>query len=358
MYKILPILGTIILTGIGGGGGHSVPTLRPSYSFIGPPSYSDYSSYSSSSSSSSINPNKEYFYCDSYGPFPLGQEDFPLTLKYRIRTTSTSIIERLKLIDKNGSVLAALNQSFDNYTSLALKSVTYTVPIHDYWSADGLTLKFELIDKDTRELLKDYSVTFYPPEKQTFLSSVLKREVYVTRSLGFKSDGASFVPLNERYDFTNLGDYISADYYYRLAIGAMSFDYDSSFPFTYQSANMYFSDRENLFPFMEHDDLGLITIPLSLTYKNGKVTAGFKNKFYVNKKTLQVSDTYRQNFAYTSDFYLPINGLRKFNGKSLIFSFEGIGQNAIRTTITMRYDATRTYVGLCNDGEYCVVGGN
>ena len=38
--------------------------------------------------------------------------------------------------------------------------------------------------------------------------------------------------------------------------------------------------------------------------------------------------------------------------------FNEIGLNQISTSIPLRYELNRTIVGVCADGDYCVVGGN
>ena len=83
----------------------------------------------------------------------------------------------------------------------------------------------------------------------------------------------------------------------------------------------------------------------------------FKNAFYINKRTLQISSTYRNGFVLTNDFYLPINGRSKFNGKQLYLILNGIGLDNISTTIPIRYDTSKSLVGVCTDGDYCIIGG-
>ena len=125
-----------------------------------------------------------------------------------------------------------------------------------------------------------------------------------------------------------------------------------------QNINLRFNDEEYLLPHLHHETNGDIVLPLNL-YKNGnKVSFKYKNQFYVDRKTLDTSDTYRTGYILTSDFYLPINGLAKFNDKNLYFEFDHLGYSGITTSIPLKYDMNRTIVGVCSDGDYCVVGGN
>ena len=142
-----------------------------------------------------------------------------------------------------------------------------------------------------------------------------------------------------------------------MPLDEISLDYNSTFPFAYGSANLCFVDENLLFPYLEHDDDDVIILPLNLTQSGRKITLSLKNRLYVNKKTLQTSDTYMANYVQTNYLYLPINGRKKFNGSALYFDFYNLGYNQLTTSFALTYDADKSIVGLCSDAEHCVSGG-
>ena len=309
---------------------------------------------------SASNDRFDYFYCDKYGPFSLERYDnFPATFEYELYSISSqTIVERIRLFNSSNSVVASSSKTPIDYVRGQRKSVTFTVPIRDYWSASGLTLKFEIVNRDSNAILKAYSATFYPPSKKTINGSLLKREAYTSKSLGFYGDGETMNELIETFDFTTIGDYVGVDYYYRLNLINNYFLYPHDYILTYYGVSLRFNDDDNLFPYFTHKDNGDIVIPLTI-YKSGDtVRFKYKNTFYINKRTLQISDTYRTGFVSTKDFYLPINGKRFFNNKQLYIDFDRLGMDAISTSLPIKYDVSQSLAGVCTDGEYCVVGGS
>ena len=318
-------------------------------------------SYSSSTPFiSTSTTNEDYFYCDKYGPFSLtNTKDFPATFEYELNSISNqSIIERIRVFNSNNSVVASSSKAPFSYIRGTRRSVTFTVPFKDYWSASGLTLKFEIVNSSSAAILKAYSATFYPPSKKTVYGPLIKREIYTSKSLGFYSENNQMKEMKETFDFTVLGDYLGVDYYYRLNLLNNYFLYPHNYLLTYYGVSLRFNDDDNLFPYYSHQDNGDVVIPLSL-YKSGD-TVRFKylNTFYINKRTLQLSDTYRTGFVSTRDFYLPVNGKRLFNNKQLYIDIDRLGMDQISTSIPIKYDITRSLAGVCTDGEYCVIGGN
>ena len=70
-----------------------------------------------------------------------------------------------------------------------------------------------------------------------------------------------------------------------------------------------------------------------------------------------MSDHYINGYVLTNDFYLPINGRKKFNQKQLYFDLNQIGYDGLTTSIPLKYDVDKSLVGTCTDGDYCIVGG-
>ena len=266
------------------------------------------------------------------------------------------IIERVRFF-RNGSVVSAKSMGSFSYTNGQRKEVTFTIPIRNHLTSNGLQMRFEILNT-SYTILKAYAATFYPPEEENISGYLLKRDIYTSKSVGFYGDGSGLKELKDVFDFTTIGDYIDNDYYYRLDIGRNLFNYWGSQTLSYESVNLRFNDDEYLFPNISHNDNDDIVLPLTISKNESEISFKYKNQFYVDRKTLDSSDTYKTNYILTSDFYLPINGLSKFNGETIYLDFTALGLNKITTSIPLKYELNRTIVGLCTDGDYCVVGGN
>lgn len=305
--------------------------------------------------------NSDYFYCPVYGPFNIGDSDFTATFKYRANIDNQQIIERLRVFNASkGTVVSAQSHPSFAYENHAVISTSFNIPIRDYLTYDGITLRFEILNKQTREIIKSYFATFYPVRQPTFTADYYKEHTYRASSAGFYGDGQSMVSADEFFDFTPIGDYLDFDYYYRLSLDDLTSYYRSAFPLTYSSINLRFNDSENLFPYCTHDAYQNVNIPLSANIKGSlkKVKLAYKNQFYLNPRTLQIADSYSSGFQTTSDFYLPINGKKKFNDKQLYLDITGIGFSNITVTFPLRYVADRAIVGVANEDANWVSGGS
>lgn len=300
---------------------------------------------------------EDYFSCPRYGPFTLG--DVPVTevtFTYELNSIpSQRIIERVRLF-RRGTLVASSSNGSISYTKGTRKDVSFTIPIRDYWTSNGLEIRFEITDT-SYTVLKAYTANFYPPRNSQISASMLKRELYTSNSLGFYGDGEEMCEFKEIFDFRPIGDYIDNDYYYRLDISKNYFLYPNSNGLMCASATLRFNDSGYVFPYLTHLSNDDIEIPLYLYRIGDQVHFGFNKSFYVNKRSLEISDTYQPGWAVSHSFYLPVNGRKKLNGKIFNFEINQLGYDKISTTIPLRYELDRTIVGVCTDGDYCVTGG-
>ena len=351
-YKIIPLIIPFVVSSI-----VSLPTnphfdsgkVLPSkpFSFI-------------SINDSDLPPADDYFSCTTFGPFSLSTvtNSVSVTFTYQYGSiVSQNIVERVRLLDSTNTVVGGSSKQYRYYTKGTRNNVTFSLPIKDHLNRNGLTLKFEILKESNLTILKAYSTTFYPTSDENVSWVSLKQNVRTSKSLGFYSDDSEMKPIIEKLDFTHFGDYIDIDYYYRLEINKNLIGYPNDCTFRYKSASLTFNDSNNLFPYLSHQASGDVVIPLTLTRSGDFINLKYKNNFYINKRTLQISESYRNGFVSTKDFYLPINGKNKFNGKQIYIALEGFGLDNISTTIPLKYDTNRSLVGTCTDGDYCVIGG-
>ena len=274
------------------------------------------SSISSKSSSSSIpDPNGDYFSCPRYGPFILNNvPTTTVSFTYELNSISSqTILERVRLF-RSGSLVSGNTSGSFSYTKGTRKTASFTIPIRDYWTTNGLEIRFEILNS-SYSILKAYIAPFYPPTNGQVSASTLKNNLYTSKSLGFYGDGTEMKELREIYDFRTIGDYIDNDYYYRLDIARNYFLYPNDFALSYKSAKIRFNDSEYTFPYYTHQSNGDIEIPLYLYSVGDCICFGFNKTFYVNKRTLHISDTYQSGWITTPSFYLPVTGRKTLNGK-------------------------------------------
>lgn len=336
----------------------SLPSLPPPSSTFSMSSLSSSKSSSSTSVTSSAQTPSEYIATNGiiYGPFKYGDPDYYITFQYRYYFQSQNIRERLRLSNNSGQVYSS-TQNSHHYTSGTLQSVTFKVPISNLMTTQGLGMTFEIYDANST-ILKSYpTINFNFPQTQFINFQTLKNGIFSSENFAFFADGISLFGINERLDFTSFSDYLDVDYYYRLNLGNLKFAYFSLIPFNYESATLRFIDKERLFPFLSHDINHEVKLPISLKSNGNVISFAFKDKYYINKQTLQISETFKPNYALTGDFYLPINGKKIFNHKTLFLDINGIGVNKISTTISLNYDADKDLMGLCHDAVHCIVGG-
>ena len=360
MNKVFPLLATLLISALScpkpivqeeSNDANKLPDFSSLIS-IDTPSFS--TSYSSSSEE-----KHDEFYCPRYGPFRANSPNFDVTFNYTLYSIdSQKIIERMRLLDSSNNVVSAASKPSKDYVQGTQNSVTFTIPIKDYLTDNGLTLYFEILKYSNREVAKRYGATFYPIKDEVIPYSNLKSSTYTSKSFGFVGKGSYLENTREKFDFRSTGDYLNVDYYYELEFSNNYFYYPNPYVLSYKSITLRFNDSGNQFPYLTHQSNGDIVIPLSLYMENEKVTFLFKNKFYVNKKTLTISDTYRQNYVLTNRFFLPINGRSRFNNKMLYIDIVGLGLSELSTTIPLRYSVDKSLVGISKDGENYVVGGN
>lgn len=303
----------------------------------------------------------DYFDCSTFGPFSLETvtNNVNVTFTYQFYGIgSQNIVERVRLFNSSNSVVSAVSNPHIYYREGTRNTVSFNLRLRDYFTRNGLTLKFEIISNYNYAVLKSYSTTFYPSSDASISWLSLKQNPHTSQTLGFYSEDSQMKPIIETIDFTSFGDYLDVDYYYRLNLKKNVISYLNPTSFKYKNAYLTFNDSDNLFPYLNHQSSGDISIPLSMNRSGEYIYFKSKNNFYINKRTLQISETYQSGFATTKDIYLPVNGRSKFNGKQLYFVLEGIGLDNISTTIPLKYEASTSIVGVCKDGDYCVVGGS
>ena len=300
----------------------------------------------------------DYFSSDIYGPFSVGDPDFDAKFLYRADIENQQIVERFLVCDMTGDPYVSINHAPFYYSNRQTIETTFTIPIHRYFTDKGLILKFQILSNPSLQVLKNYSVRIYPCLQAGWTYEEYMRGLYITRGIGFYGDGRGLKEITEAYYFHHIGEYIDNDYYYRLDLENNYMNYDSLFPLTYDSINLRFLDEDNVFPKLKHDSKNNVVIPLKATVDN-EATARFsiKNTLYVNKLTLETSDSYQKDWEETHDLYLPINQRDKLNNKQMYIDFVNYGKSKVNMSFPMQYICGEPLIGSTANSHYYVVGG-
>ena len=290
-YKIIPIIIPLIISSI---------TSFPNKTHFDSEKALTSKPFSFISINDSDLPNyDDYFSCTTFGPFSLNTvtNNVSVTFTYQYGSiVSQNIVERVRILNSSNAVVAGFSKQYKYYTRGNRNNVTFSLPIKDHLTRNGLTLKFEILKESNLSVLKAYNATFYPASDANVSWLSLKRNVYTSKSLGFYSKESQMEPIVEKLDFTHFGDYLDIDYYYRLEINKNIIGYPNDCTFQCKSASLTFNDSDCLFPYLNHQTSGDIFIPLTISRNGDYLNLKYKNNFYINKRTLQISDTYRNGF--------------------------------------------------------------
>jgi len=300
----------------------------------------------------------DYFSSDIYGPFHVGDSDFDAKFTYRLDIENQKIYERMLICSISGDTYVSTNHTPFSYQNNASINTTFTIPIKNYLTENGLTLKFEILSYPDRKVLKSYSVSIYPCLQAGWTYEQYMRGLYITRNIGFYGNGKSLTGITEAYYFHHIGEYVDNEYYYRLDLENNYMNYDSIFKLSYDSINLKIADRDNLFPNFKHDKNKNINIPLKATVNDeAKVSFSIKNTLYVNESTLEMRGSYQKGYTPTRDFYFPINKREKLIGTRMYLEFVNYGKSKVNMTFPLQYIAGEPLVGNSGSAKYFVTGG-
>ena len=106
---------------------------------------------------SSLFPINDYFSCTTFGPFSLSTvtNNVSVTFTYELHNiTSQNIIERVRLLNSSNTVVASSSKNSKYYNRGSRNTVTFSLPIRDHLTVNGLTLKFEIVNDSSYSILK------------------------------------------------------------------------------------------------------------------------------------------------------------------------------------------------------------
>ena len=118
---------------------------------------------------------------------------------------------------------------------------------------------------------------------------------------------------------------------------------------------MYIDGYKKQFPTMTYTG-GSIKLGLSLALESNYYCFSYSTQLYVDKKTLNMSNTPRDGFLATNNFYLPINRKHDLLDMPIRFEIKKLGMSNITLSWTTKLSMTGNLVGNCHNSEYCITG--
>ena len=94
----------------------------------------------------------DYFDCTTTGPFSLSTvtNNVSVTFTYELYSISSqNIVERVRFFNSSNTVVSASSMASKYYYRGTRNSVTFSLPIRDYLTTNGLTLNFEIVSNSS-----------------------------------------------------------------------------------------------------------------------------------------------------------------------------------------------------------------
>ena len=116
-------------------------------------------------------------------------------------------------------------------------------------------------------------------------------------------------------------------------------------------------DLDNIFPYLAKDNNSYIYIPLECVQNGKDITLKYKNHFYFNPSTLDISEVGKSGFVETDKFYIPKGKLKQLENATFAVEMNEFGRSKMNIVIPLTFIKDRNYLGLCSDSSHCIIGG-
>ena len=267
------------------------------------------------------------------------------------------VFETATLYRTNDCQLASYARMVHTYEEPG-QTILWQLPIYEFLTTDGLRIKLELRITDGR-LYQEDTFDLYPINTETFNPFLTNNRTYESKVYAFEKP-YNLYPINHtaKYDFSLLEESTTDNNVY-FEYPNCSFQYEAYEDFSYGEAYIKFYDTDHLFNFYRTSSDGYKHIPLILEYDNSlkRVNVSMKQSYYVNRETMKISDIYRNNFELTDKFYLPYNFKNYSENYEFSVHLIDIGADKLDVIFPLSLAFQRSKFGLCNNSDYCVIGG-
>lgn len=251
-----------------------------------------------------------------------------------------------------------INESYklSDYLDSNLK-LEYTIKCKDRLYEGGLKIVFSTETSVGKEKTTK-KVTIYPTITDKIYSYQYVNTAYKVNNRIFKMDLFGTYT-SESVQFENTIDYLTNDAYNAIDISEVTFTYERDMDLINKDADKYLKilDLDNIFPYINKDENGYIYIPLKCVQNKSDITLKYKNHFYYNPETLEISTYYRSGFEQTDRFYVPKGKLKLLENATFAVEMNDFGRSKMNIVIPLTFIKDRNYLGLCSDSSHCIIGG-
>ena len=236
-------------------------------------------------------------------------------------------------------------------------TMEYTIKCKSRLNNDGLKIVFSTENSAGKERTSK-SVLLYPTNSDTIYSYQYVNKAYTIDNRIFKIE-SNTIKSKESVRFENTIDYLTNDANNAIDISEVSFTYDEGFTLVNKTSNKYLKilDLDNIFPYLTKDASGYIKVPLKCVQSGKDITLKFKNHFYYNPSTLDISFTGRSGFKETDKLYIPKGKLKLLENATFAVEMPSFGRSKFKIVIPLNFVKDRNYLGLCSDSSHCIIGG-
>ncbi|MGM9873337.1 MAG: hypothetical protein ACI31G_00225 [Bacilli bacterium] len=309
----------------------------------------------------SLNATSSSVSSGNYGPFYGGSDKTTIDITYKHQeglVFAKAVIEIYSLPVK---LEATYSNGYSEYISGTTYYFSFTVDINKYIVPNGVQVWFEVIEKDTDNLLfYDYE-TVYPATKHDSIRiNNLTNYSYTSENylFTFYTNILSNSKNKEIINFTNF----VTNLFYKKEYGKVSFDSYIQYTFNqelYSGSEIYlsFDDKYNLFPNLKTVSNKKV---IEFTIKRKSSTSTTYNIYlsplYVNFDTYDMSYTARSGYVETSSFYFPINKRNEIESMFFQLYFSNFGASKSEYYYDGSFTFGKNHIGNCNNSTFCVEG--
>ena len=295
------------------------------------------------------------FYNESYyGSF---SSDTDGIVKFKFATTSSRHYFCAKYYNNRTNALV-VNESYKLSTYLESDlTLEYSIKTKDRLNNDGLKIVFSTENSSGKEKIEK-AVVIYPTLSETIYSYQYVNTAYTVDQRIFKITNNQ-VYSKESVRFENTIDYLTNDVNNAIDISEITFTYEEGFDLINKKSNKYLKilDLDNIFPYLSKDANGYISIPIECVQNNKDITLKYKEQFYYNPLTLDMSFYGRTGFNKTDKFYIPKGKLKLLENATFAVEMNNFGRCKFNIIIPLSFIKDRNYLGLCSDSSHCIIGG-
>ncbi len=294
---------------------------------------------------------------DKIGPFDARSADVPITFIYYSKSNQTNIASFFGVGLNSGNYTYTQSSRARDLIKDVQYDITYNLPLSNYLSSKGMYFYIKFYNYSTNKILFQSEALIYPVSYSYIKPNDYRTIPYISKDLSFQFIESFTYNKHEAFVFDGLLDYVNVDNYYKFSFNNSHFTYEGSNKLTYKNAELVINDVNNCFPYLRKREDDLIHIPIKINKLFSTVSFSFKNSFYINSTTLEVSDTYIDGFVLTNDLYFPVNKKELMDGYIFTIKVEELGMDKISFDYDMKLDLSRNYIGTKGTGDSYVKGG-